>query len=261
MRPDDLLDVPPYNTSDETLRSLEVWKHGDLRPDLFVVAPSIRDVGENELIRELAQASYELQGFCDSKRRHFIARSFVRGGSEARYAQFVDEPFDASEITDGFYGVDVIDLTEWVGTTPANDMGDWRRLVDYVTDHPETDFVFLAYADDPKAIDPLVRAIRESCAIAVEVVELAHPTKEALARSFLGSCNGEYDEKVERILQGMDQLLARGSHPNHSFVKSCALSSLHELAIDGNAGEALDKTFARFEELTPLPARTHFIGF
>jgi hypothetical protein len=49
-------DALPYQTDKETYLSLEAWMIGDLRPDLFVVAPSMRDVGERELIRELAQA-------------------------------------------------------------------------------------------------------------------------------------------------------------------------------------------------------------
>lgn len=254
-------DALPYQTDKETYLSLEAWMIGDLRPDLFVVAPSIRDVGERELIRELAQASYSQQGFRDSPRRHFISRTFPRQGSEARYAQFVDEPFDVSEITDGFFGVDVIDLTEWLDANLAAEFTTWRRLTDYVIDHPETDFVFIAYTDDAREADPLVRAIRETCAIGIEVVRLDYPSVESLTASFYSQCPGKYLGLEDYVRERISQLCAHGRRPNHSFIKSCALSSLHEYFQIEEGRLALDTTFDRFERLTPLPARTKIIGF
>lgn len=251
----------PYETSEKTLRSLDTWKRGDLRPDIFIIAPSIRDVGERELIRELARASYELQGFCDSPRRHFISRVFPVRGSETRYAQFIDEPFDASEITDGFFGVDMIDLTEWLGVDLTAASTDWRRLTDYVLDHPETDFVFVAYTDDARLVDPLIRSIRETCAIAIEPVVLDHPSAGGLAASFFSQTSGEFDALEDYVEERIARLCKPGSRPNHSFIKSCALSCLHELAVSGDARSALETTFDRFETLSPLPVRAKIIGF
>lgn len=89
--------------------------------------PSIRDVGEEDLIGELANRPYSESGFRGSPYRHFLLRNSPYGVSGEDYSRFVDDPIHIAEIVSGFAGVDCIDLTSWLG----EDLGLpawWRAL-------------------------------------------------------------------------------------------------------------------------------------
>ena len=251
-----------YLTSERSIASIEAWKRSaDHRPDILIVAPALRDVGEQQLIRELALASYQVQGFADSHARHFLSRTFPLRAEKRQYAQFMDEAFDVAEITNGFFGVDNIDLSEWAGAEMELGGTAWRTLTNYVLDHPETDFVFTVFADTPRAADPIVRSIRESCGIAVEVIELEYPNAQMLARMFDDKSQRRFAGHMDYVTQRIEGLCAKSKRMNYSFISSCALSAVHELAITGNERTALEGVFDRFSALTPQQSRTHVVGF
>lgn len=251
-----------YLTSERSIASIEAWKRSaDHRPDVLIVAPALRDVGEQQLIRELALASYQAQGFRDAHSRHFLSRTFPKRAEERQYAHFLDESFDVAEITNGFFGVDNIDLTEWVDASLELDDKAWRTLTNYVLDHPETDFVFTVFSDDPRKADPLVRSIRESCGIAVEVIELGYPDVSMLTRAFGERSEHRFAGHTDLVAERIQGMCAKSSRMNYSFIASCALSAIHELAVTGDERKALEGVFDRFSALTPQQSCTHVVGF
>lgn len=250
----------PYEVSPETLASIRAWRRSAIRPDLFVMAP-MREVGERELVEELAEASYAAQGFRDSRERHFISRAFPHKGSEHTYARFSDQPHDVSEITDGFYGVDCVDLTEWVGRSLSREGSDWPRLLTHVSEHPETDFVFLAYTEDEQAVSKLMRSLSSNCGIAVELVKLFQPSAARLAAEFVSQGPESFGSCAEYIQERYEEMAELGWHVSLASARASALSALHETSIVGDAREAVRAVFDRSAAAERSAHRTFKVGF
>lgn len=251
-----------YSVPEESSLSIQAWMESEvMRPDIFIIAPEIKDVGEQQLIQDLARASYERQGLRDSRARHFLSRAFPFTDSEVAYARFLDEAFDTAEISDEFYGVDNIDLTAWMDIGPNQRPETWRQLTDYVLDHPETDFVFTCFTDDPHKADSIISSLRESCGIAVEVIELDYPDASMLAQAFDEQSDYLFAEDRDLVLAGINRMLSNNRRMNYSFIESCALSAVHMHAVLKDKRNALEKTMDRFANMTPQASRRHVIGF
>ena len=80
-------------------------------PAPALTIPGIRDVGEEDLISELANRYCSELGFRGSPHRHFLSRNYPYGVSGEDYSRFADDPIHIAEIVSGFTGVDCIDLT------------------------------------------------------------------------------------------------------------------------------------------------------
>lgn len=249
-----------YSSSPETMKSLSVWRKSSVRPDLFIMAP-IREVGERELIDELAEASYKVQGFQDAKRRHFVSRTFPFAGSEAAYARFADQAFDVSEITDGFYGVDNIDLTEWVGKSLSSERSKWQRLLTHVSEHPETDFVFLAYTSKEDGVRKLIDSISASCGIAIALVKLDYPTVESMARAFVAHAPALFERHEEHVMERILSMREMGWRLGYASVRSSALSAIYESSLSDDVESAIDVVFDRAIEMVDSLKKPFHIGF
>lgn len=249
-----------YFSDEGTMRSIRTWRRSSVRPDLFVMAP-IREVGERELIEELAEASYEVQGFRDARRRHFVSRSFPFAGSESAYARFADQAFDVSEVTDGFYGVDNIDLTEWVGKSLRYERSKWQRLLTHVSDHPETDFVFLAYTRKEDEVRKLMESISSNCGIAIALVRLDYPTVEGMARAFVAHNPELFEPHEEYVAERISSMRDMGWRLGYASVRSSALSAIYETSMGGDARSAIDAVFDRAVEVESSLRKPFRIGF
>lgn len=179
-----------FNIADEDHTLLDNWCALIGAPALLLNVPEHGNVGEAELINHLASAVYDKNVHCglhrhDSRQRHFASRNFPYGGSESDYARFKDELEDSAEVTNEFYGIDHIDLTQWVGKDPSR--GPWQTLVHHVQSHSTVDFVFSARcAKDAQALK-LVDLLRSTCGVPVETVNLLAPTPTMLAGAVLGA--------------------------------------------------------------------------
>ena len=251
-----------YVADEDTMRSLDAWMISQYaRPDIFVVAPPVRDVGEQQLIEELAQASYRLSGRHDAKRRHFLERPFLSHAPLEEYQRFLDEAFATSEITDEFYGVDNIDLTSWVGEDIGLLAEAWAYLVTHVNAHPETDFVFCVYTDEVEAARNIARRIVCDTGLALEWVELSYPGASSLAEAFHEASLGEFTELADRVLCWFE---SRGEHDgrmNYGFARSCAGYALHRLSISDDRQLALDEAFERYQNLPSPVVKARPYGF
>ena len=247
--PDDLPEPDPiYATDPDTLASIRAWRKSLMRPDIFIIAP-MREVGEGDLIAELTQASYEVQGFRDARRRHFVARTYPYTAPETAYARLFDQALDVAEITDGFYGIDNIDLTEWVGKPLGYENTHWQRLVSYIGDHPETDFAFITYTPDVAAAERIAHAITTSCGIALLIVRLDLPSPEAMARTFVMRNEDAFAEHEAYIAERFAGMLEAGWRMSYANVQASVLSAQHELMVQGDARAAIDTVFDRTVEL------------
>lgn len=175
-----------YNISDGDRDLLSLWKEALDAPALFIQLPRHGDVGEDALISELADATYEKNvrngvHRADSCRRHFAYRNFPYAGSPSDVERFRDELEDRAEVTNEFYGVDCIDLSGWVGMDSSK--GGWDTLIHHIQLHPHVDFVFTVRCPERRHADRLASLISVSCGIPVETVALLPPTPEMLAES------------------------------------------------------------------------------
>lgn len=177
-----------YNASAEDLKLLKTWMESHGAPALFLSIPGHGNVGEQALVREIAEAVYSRNVACgihreDSRSRHFASRSFPYSCSPSDLSRFRDELDERSEVTDDFFGVDHIDLTAWVGRGAARD--EWEELVQHVQSHPHATFVFTARCYNPQAIK-LANHVSLTCSIPIETLRLLPPTQELLAAETLG---------------------------------------------------------------------------
>lgn len=191
------------NVSNGDRALLSLWVDALHAPALFIQLPRHGDVGEDALISELVDATYEKNvrngvHRADSRRRHFAHRNFPYTGSPSDIERFRDELENRAEVTNDFYGVDCIDLTGWVGVDCSK--GGWDTLVHHVQSHPHVDFVFTARCPERRHADRLASLISVSCGIPIETVELLPPTPEMLAESI-------FDEEKDTA-PGYDALVA-----------------------------------------------------
>lgn len=257
--------VPYYQTyvvSNHTRQLIESWKQtGDARPEVFIVAPSIRDVGEQQLIGELTDASYALGRHHDVRRRHFLSRIFPINAAAEVYGDFLDAPFLTAEITDGFFGVDNIDLTQWLGKDIADHSAEWQILLAHINAHPETDFVFCAFTDKEEQAEALIAQIIQDTGVAIDTVSLSYPGPEELTDEFIATSGREFLDQKTAILSQFQTLSRNKKRMNYAFARSCALYALRLLALSDDKDGALAEAFQRYETLEPTIKRTRTIGF
>ena len=178
---------------------LDAWTEVADPPALFLHVPGHGDVGERELMADLADAVYRRnisRGIHkeDSRCRHFVTRNFPYGANPGDVAFFMNELGNACSVTNEFFGVDCIDLTSWVGKNPSK--GGWETLVHHVQAHPDADFVFFAQCTEPQA-SKLADQIRLTCGIPLEIVKLLPPEQNMLVAETIGSRG---DEPVVALL-------------------------------------------------------------
>lgn len=250
-----------YMVDKRTQMSLDGWmKGGSTHPDILIIAPVIRDVGEQQLIDQLVDAVYSMNGFHDVKRRHVMSRVFPAKGTPKDYDEFLDRPFEVSEITDEFFGIDDIDLSTWADVN-VEDHDTWRYLVSHVVSHPETDFVFRVYTDDVDKACQLGRRICQDTGIALEIVQLSLPTPEQLADEFAKESRGEFRELADDVLGGFVSLQEKGKAMNYNFARSLASYALHLLALSDDKQVALNDAFEHYQQLAATPAHRRSAGF
>ena len=246
-----------YSISTEDQASMNAWMSEPVRPSVFVCAP-VRDVGEHELVRELAEASYRLQGFHDARRRHFISRRYPRALSDNSFARFCDQSFDVSEVSDGFRGVDCIDVSDWLGCRNLQQDMHWQRFVSYIRDHPETDFVFVAYGNSEDALR-LAAIISSLSGNAVLNVQVDYPTPEMLANAFVAQDPGAFASHRESIAAQLSGELINSPRVNYSVIRAAAVTAAHSISIKPDTSQAIKSALGR---ATRRPAgKTFSIGF
>lgn len=257
----DCLDTSRYTVDERTRASLDTWMRNEsTRPDILIIAPTIRDVGEQQLVAELADAVYQLGGFRDLRRRHVMSRNFPALGTDLDYQRFLDQAFEVSEITDEFFGVDSIDLSSWIDADEESD-DTWRILVSHISSHPETDFVFRVYTDSRDRAMALARRILQDTGIALETVELSLPTAEQLAGEFLAHGKGEFNELESDILARFVSLREENKAMNYGFARSIAAYALHLLSLSDEKRDVVEDAFEHYRQLTAVSTRNRPVGF
>ena len=248
-----------YNTSKEDARILGLWPETNPRPALVLTIPSIRDVGEEDLIGELASRSYSESGFHDSPHRHFMSRNYPYGGSNEDYSRFVDDPVHVAEITSGFTGVDCIDLTSWLG----EDLGlpAWERFLGHIRSWTDSSFLFKAYTDLPVKVDPLVKSIVSGCGIAVYRVDMAIPKPEQLLGEFNRMTSNRFVDSSGRVLAKISELIGMGRGVNYGFIDAIATMASYELEASSYDVYALDHLFDRRLKDAPFVGCSRTLGF
>ena len=226
-----------YSVSIEDQASIDTWMSEHLRPSILIHAPA-RDMGERELVEELLEASYRLQGFRDARRRHFLSRRFPQSLSDTALARFCDQAFDVSEVSDGFRGVDLIDISDWLGCRHPQEVAQWQRLASYIQDHPETDFVFLAYGD-AAAVADLGFNLSSSSGNAVLSIRLAHPSPEQLADVFVSQSPKAFEPHRDRIVALLSALIADGRHVTYSAIRAAAVTAAHSASLMPDTWQAI----------------------
>lgn len=252
--------LAPYCTSPDALNALTVWKSSAIRPCVMVIAPAY-DVGEADLIDELADALYHLRGFRDERRRHYITKRLPRTLSEVAMARFVDQAFDASEIRDGFIGVDCIDLSEWVGHQLLCGNASWERFASYVRDHRESDFVFLTYAQDPRLARNLAAEISMACGTTVLPIELEYPSVDRLTKAFVERDPKRFGACSESIEVCLAEARDSGFRINYMTVRALAEVASHEMAMGHDARRAVNAAMGGALRISPRVKKQFVIGF
>ena len=248
---------PAYSISTKDRATMHAWMSELVRPSILICAP-VRDVGEHELVRELAEASYRLQGFHDARRRHFISRRYPRTLSDASFARFCDQPFDVSEVSDGFRGVDCIDVSDWLDCRNLQEDMHWQRFVSYIRNHPETDFVFVTYGSSEVALG-LATDISSLSGNAVLNVYIDYPTPEMLADAFVAQNPGIFASHRDSITAQLSEELANSPRVSYSLIRAAAVAAAHSILIQPDAGQAIKSALGR---ATRRPTgRTLSIGF
>lgn len=226
-----------YSISPEDQASIDAWMSEHVRPNILINAPT-RDVGERELVEDLSEASYRLQGFRDARRRHFLSRRLPQSLSDTAFARFCDQAFDVSEVSDGFRGIDLIDVSDWLShRNPQEDML-WQQLALYIQDHPETDFVFLAYGDKAAA-DGLASSLSSLSGNAVLSVRLEHPSPEQLADVFVSRSPKAFAPHKDDIVAELSAMLTEGKHVTYSSIRAAAVTAVHAASITSDIQQAI----------------------
>ncbi len=246
-----------YSVSTDDQASIAAWTEEYIRPSILINAPT-RDIGEHELVRELTDASYQLQGFRDARRRHFISRRFPQLLSEIALMRFLDQAFDAAEISDGFHGVDCIDLSDWLDCRFPQENEVWQKFISYVQSHPETDFVFLAYGDHAAA-NRLATSISSSTGNAVLPVELSYPSPEQLTDAFVAQNPDAFTAYRDDIASQLTARASSGRHTSYAAIRAAAAAATHSISIDPDTSHAIKAALGVVA--VPKSGSTFGIGF
>lgn len=190
------MEVLAARMSEEDLGVVRRWGRSGAGAALMLHTPAYGDVGEEELVEELARARYEANvaagaHFRDSFSRHFASRSIpplaLSGGP--LLSEFLDCLEERAGVTSEFIGVDAIDLTLAVGRrlegAPA-----WERLLAHVRSHKQAGFVFVVKGGTAGEAARLADSIQLGAGIAVEVVELLELSEEFMADLLLEASGG-----------------------------------------------------------------------
>lgn len=251
-----------YNVSLEDSVSLSGW--GDILPSpaLFLSIPSARDVGERELMAELARKVYVSLGFRDSLSRHVLVRSFPCAGSKEEYLRFEDAPMRVAEISNVFSGTDFVDLSEWAGV--AADEYVLGKLAAHVrsgTFEGRVSYVFFAYADSEHDTKKLSDYISSHTGLGILHVRLRYPTAHALATRLkreLKSMDDASLEPVESWIEKTQDLF--GNAFNYSRVKALANMVDFEVLNETGASSLVDALEMCAKRIVPQDARCR-VGF
>ncbi len=249
----------PYNISKAERTLLRAWPTSADRPAIFLTVPPVRDVGEEELIRELCSLSYEASGFADSPERHRLSRIYPYEGLAADYARFVDEPLLTAEIGNEFRGVDCIDLTGWLGKDLESP--NWERLLEYIGSDSECDYVFIAYTDRHQLVDGLARSIVSRGGIPVLRVNAMPPSLETLATLFHEETGMLFDGELDVVWDWLQRLVLSQRVPNYAYVKTVASMARYACGTWADRRSGLAALLDQQAQLAPSAEKTRRIGF
>ena len=251
--------IEEYNISERDRSLLEAWICTTDAPALFLRLPEHGNVGEKSLITSLASAVYDKNvrlGIhrADSPRRHFVCRNFPYNGSRPDVERFRDELELCAEVTNTFYGVDCIDLSEWVGSDSAK--GGWSVLSHHVQAHHGVDFVFMARCSDIHRFDRLASLVQTTCGIPVETIQLLAPTAEMIAcAAFDGRV---IDEKP--FVSWIKGLAAGGTDVNYALSRALSAKA-RILGIDFNCPEDINRLLDISTKVAAGLYRSSMFGF
>ena len=225
-----------YNIGHDDMMALYGWADCGARPSLLVSAPSIKDVGEMELVRELADMAYDASGFKDSPARHFIARNFPYNGSPADYARFQDSPIEAAEISNCFAGVDCIDMTGWLGKEHTG-------------------------ANSPTDIARLAASIRKDCGVALRHIGISYPDPKALSEAFGFAASRQVNFDPAEFEEWAAHLVEDGKALNYAYISSMATIASYECAHAGAQQSSFRELLERYSTHTPSVSKASRLGF
>ena len=203
--------------------TLDAWLRGGSPHALVVQLPAIRGVGEDEFLLYVAEARRKCCGYKDSLRRHFISRRFGIDGTPSDADALLCEASLVAEITDEFYGVDAIDLTEWLHAPMSGER--WHSLVRHIQSSPHTDFVLLARSSFENDVDKLARVIGGMGCMPVEQIRLYPPSGEMLASRMAAEASGSIDGATGLASSLFVAMQEVGSIPNYILAKELGLQA------------------------------------
>ena len=249
----------PYNVTKEELDLLKAWPTSESKPAVFLTVPTVRDVGERELIDDLCALSYKGAGYSDAMARHRLMRNYPHEGSADDYAHFTDDPILTAEITNEFHGIDCIDLTAWLGQ--SLDSPFWTKLLNHIRPNGCCSYIFIAYTDRRDLVDELAQSIVSRCGVAVLRVSVMQPTCGALAAAFDAETDGAFSGHIDVVRDWLDNLLEGGKGPNYSYVSTVATMAMYARNTWSNQRTGLTALLELQTSLAPSTTKTHHIGF
>ena len=247
-----------FEVSAQHQRIIDSWGEITPRTPLFITTSAACSCGEDDLLDLLAKRSYDLGGFEDSPKRHYIRHTFPFAATQNVYDQFLDKSRKAAQISDAFYGVEVIDVSTWVGQTVSTTQEPFTLLLQHFRSHEETDFVIIAASDSEKDLSQLYLAVRMASNLPMERIDVLLPSTQRLTRTFFDTqpANGFAKNAVE---QWFDSLKQNGKRPNLDFARSCG-----HLARGRGLNQAGEESLTPFldacAQFAP-PQNTRIIGF
>ena len=222
--------------------TLDMWLEGPSPRCLVVQLPTTHCVGEEEFLLYVATKRHEVRGFKDALNRHFISRRFGAFEAAGDVDAFFDEARRAAEITDQFYGVDAIDMTEWLSVPMKGER--WHGLARYIQTSLYTDFVFIVRTDLESEVERLAHAITGMGYLIAECIQLYPPTGDMLAGFMAKEAGGCLDGTVEQargLFEGMRQ---SGFVPNYTLARDLAHRAKSAIGRGLDPATAVETAFA-----------------
>lgn len=214
-------------------------------PAIVLQVPSYGNVGEDDFLGDLCELVYAKNvgaGFHreDSMRRHYSRCSLPFEGLLDDYRLFDDALIGANPFSDDFYGLDVIEMTEWVGKTHSGP--GWAHLKRHVTLYRDTaDFLFMAKSDDSGKVQVLCESLCDGCGLSVELVSIARPTPEMILRYMQNRVGHFTSESYSALLDWVRTNSLTGETPLDYLWARSVVAKMRATCINlDNSGDFLD---------------------
>jgi len=199
--------------SPECERLLKKWPNPNVDvPHLFFHLPENKGVGFDEFVRELAKLYHEKNKIQRNFNRCFISSKIRSDISHNEMGHFCDSPRNCAEFYNGFIGVFVIEITDFLKFT---DSPMFNKLIDYVekninansvkndsTGESQIKFIFVVGTDDIEAAFGMYKLLKNRIRIDMVKMEYSNvKTYAEYALSLLESKGFKHETGVKEVIE------------------------------------------------------------